>query len=227
MVRSLLPPHVEIRLVENPLREIDGVATVMPEEVVDPRARLAVHVQVRAAEEVRLDDHVMQVEGALADPPVDFAVRARKPPSVGDHADFARLALRVQHPLCVGEIKAHRNLDLDVLALRQGEQRLLAVLFGGGRQNDRIDTGPLDTGGEVRRLKRNIPLLREFPAAFVGAAGNRHHFHAVNFFQRLHVNGAHRSGTRQTNLHRDASIPFLPFPPFFSHWRWGPTPSAN
>ena len=80
-----------------------------------------------APEEIRLDDHVMQVKRAVLDPAADFAVRRRKAPRVRDHADPARRAGRVGNALGIRQVEAHRNLDLHVLALRQREHGLVRV----------------------------------------------------------------------------------------------------
>ena len=90
VVGALLTPDLPVRLVQDPVRQVDRVATMMPEQVVDPRARLAVHVEIRAAEEVGLDDHVMQMERAFLDALANLAVRAREPARVRHHARLFR-----------------------------------------------------------------------------------------------------------------------------------------
>ena len=129
------------------------MAAVVPEQVVHPRPCLAVHVRVGPAEEIRLDDHVMQVERALLDASPDLAMRAREAPRVRDHADLAGLLRGSEHVLRVGQIEAHRDLDLDVLALRQRQDRLIVVLVARRRQDDRVDAGPVDARLEVRRMR--------------------------------------------------------------------------
>ena len=55
MVRSLLGPHVAGRLAGLVLEQVDGVARVVPQQVIGPTAWLAKRVLVLAPEEERLD----------------------------------------------------------------------------------------------------------------------------------------------------------------------------
>ena len=87
MIRPLLSPHLEVRLVQNPVREIHRMASVMPQQVVDPRAWRSVHIEVFATEEICLDHHVVQVKGAVLDAAANLAVRRREAPRVRNHAD--------------------------------------------------------------------------------------------------------------------------------------------
>jgi len=193
MIRPLLSPDVPVRFVENPVREIHRMATMMPKQVVDPRPRLPVHVQVRAAEEIGLDDHVMQVEGAFLDALADLAMRARKAAGVRHHADLAGRFRRLHHVLGVSEAERHRDLDLDVLAHGERQERLVRMLIGGCRQNDGINSRTIDAGLQVSGGEGNIPLRGEILHAFFGAASDRDDLYIVDLCQRLHMDFAHRT----------------------------------
>jgi hypothetical protein len=183
------------------------MATVMPQQVVDPRARLAVHVEVRAAEEVRLHHHVVQVERTLLDAAPDLAVGIGEAARVRDHQHRPRLLLRIQHLLRVRQSERHRDFYLNVLALREREHRLLTMLIARRRQNDRVDAGTVDALFQVRGGERDIPLRRELFRACLGAPGNRNDLHTLDLGQSLGVDFPHRARASQTNLQRQPPTP--------------------
>ena len=172
------------------------MATVVPQQVVDPGSRLTVHVQVRAAEKICLDDHVMEVERAIPDAAPDLAVRAREAACVGDHAHLAGRLRRLDHVLGVGEAERHGDLDLDVLALRQRHDRLIVMLVARRRQDHRIDARTVDACLEVRGSERNLVLLGEGLRALVRACRNRDDLDVFNFCEGLDVDFPHRARTR-------------------------------
>ena len=100
------------------LKQVDGVAGVVPQQVIRPASRLAERVRVRAAEKVRLHVHLLDRQLALGDAVVDPLVAGVEPPRVAAHADDARLPLDLHHPLRVGEVVRDRNLDLTCLPAR-------------------------------------------------------------------------------------------------------------
>jgi hypothetical protein len=206
MIGTFLTPRLPVRFVQDPVRQVDGVAAVMPQQVVDPRARLPVHVQIGPAEEVGLDDHVVQVERAFLDALPNLAVRRGEPPGMRDHQRLARPFRRVEHLLRVGQVERHRDLDLHVLALGEGHQRLRAVLVAGSRQDHRVDAGPVDARLQVVRGKGNLVGCRELRRTLLGPGCDRDHFDAVDFGQRLGVNLAHRTRACQTNLHQSSGF---------------------
>jgi len=75
-----------------------------------------VHVQVLPAEEIRFDDHVMQVERSVLDTAANFPVRSGEPARVRNHADLPRRLRGTDDARRIGKIQAHRNFDLNVLA---------------------------------------------------------------------------------------------------------------
>ena len=77
-----------------PGEQVDRVRRVMPQQVVGPRARLAERVHVRAAEEVGLHVHLLDVELARPDLPVHPLVAGIEAARVADHRDLARCLLR-------------------------------------------------------------------------------------------------------------------------------------
>ena len=117
------------------------MASVVPQQVIHPRSRLTVHVEIGSAEEIRLDDHVIEMKRPLLNATTDLSMRAGEPARVGDHADFASLLRRLQHALRIGQVQAHRNFNLDVLAFRQRENGLICVQGARCRQDDRVDAG--------------------------------------------------------------------------------------
>ena len=102
-----------------------------------------------------------------------LAMRAREAARVRDHADLAGLPRRRQHVLGVGQVQAHRNLDLDVLALRERQDRLVVVLVARRRQDHRVHAGPIDARLEAGRSERDSPFRRECLPALFGAARDR------------------------------------------------------
>ena len=72
------------------LEQIDGVAGVVPQQVVGPAARLAQRVHVGAAEEVRLHVHLLHLQFAGLDALVDPLVAGIEAPRVSGHRDERR-----------------------------------------------------------------------------------------------------------------------------------------
>ena len=99
-----------------------------------------------------------------------------------------------QHALGIGEVQRHRDFDLDVLAFRQRQYRLVRVLVARRGQNDGVHARAVDAGFEAGRMKRDLPLVGERFPRFFGPAGDRHHFDAGNLPKRLHVYDAHGAG---------------------------------
>ena len=119
---------------------------------------------------------------------------------------LAGLPGRVEHPLRVGQVERHRDLDLHVLALRQRQQRLVAMLVAGRGQNHGVHARAIDARLEIGRVERNVPLRGELVHTIGRAARHRHHFHALDLRQGLDVNLAHRPRACQTDFHRASAF---------------------
>jgi len=76
------------------LEEIDGVAGVMPQQVIGPTARLAERVEVGAAEEIGLHVHLLDLQFAGGDLVVDPLMAGVEAPHVPSHRDETGLPLR-------------------------------------------------------------------------------------------------------------------------------------
>src|SRR4051812_670198 len=92
-------PDVELLAVEQPGREVDRMAGVMPQQVIGPAARLTEHVEVGATHEIRLDHQMLQVKAAGAYPLAQEPVRSGEAARVRDHDRCAGSTLRSGHPL--------------------------------------------------------------------------------------------------------------------------------
>ncbi len=129
--------------------QVDRVRRVVPQQVVGPRARLAQRVHVRAAEEVGLHVHLLDVELARADLPVHPLVARVEAARVADHRDLAGGLLRRSTRLGVREAVGERDLDLHVLARREAGDRLRGVHLRGRAQDHRVDVRQREAVGEI------------------------------------------------------------------------------
>ena len=121
------------------LEQVDGVAGVVPEQVVGPAPRLAEGIHVGPAEEVGLHVHLQHPQLAGRDLLVDPLVAGVEAAGVAGHRDEARVLLRLHQRLGVGEAVRHRDLDLHVLAGLQALDGLRRVHLGGRAQDHRVD----------------------------------------------------------------------------------------
>src|SRR5215510_9915893 len=69
-------------------------------------------------------------------------------------------------------------------------------------QNDRINARTIETGVEIDRVKRNLPLLGKFLSTFGRTACQGDDFDAADLLQRLHVNLAHGPSPGETQFDR-------------------------
>ena len=97
------------------LEQVDGVAGVVPQQVVGPAAGLAEGVRVGAAEEVRLTTRCWRLQLARHDAAVHPLVARVEAPGVAHHGDERRCVLRVDHGSQSARL-GHRDLHQDVLA---------------------------------------------------------------------------------------------------------------
>ena len=119
--------------------QVDGVAGVVPEQMIGPRARLALGVQVGTAEKVGLRVHLLDIEFARIDPVLDVLVAGIEATHVPDHPHNAGALLRGDHLFGIGETVCHGNFSKGVLARLHGLHRLTAVHLRGRGQNDGSD----------------------------------------------------------------------------------------
>src|SRR5690606_5751259 len=85
------------------LKESDRGAGVVPEQMVDPAPRLALEIDVLAAEEKGLDDEMLKLELAGLDAVVHPLMRGIEAARMPGHGDEPRLALSLVDLLGVGE----------------------------------------------------------------------------------------------------------------------------
>ena len=67
MQRPLQRVHDRRHLARLVVEQIDGVARVVPQQMIGPAARLAFEIDVLAAEEIRLHDELLELQLALLD----------------------------------------------------------------------------------------------------------------------------------------------------------------
>ena len=82
--------------------EIDRMRGVVPQQMVRPRTRLALGVDVAAAEEIGLHIHLLDVEFASGNAVVHILVAGVKATGMADHAGLAGFLGDALHILGIG-----------------------------------------------------------------------------------------------------------------------------
>jgi hypothetical protein len=130
MQRPLHGMDIARRLARLVLEQIDGVAGVMPEQMIGPASRLAFEIDVLAPEEESLHNQVLQLQLAGDDAVMYPLMRWIEAARVPRHRDQSGCLLRIGYALCVGQRIGDRNLDLDMLAGLQALHGLIGMHLG-------------------------------------------------------------------------------------------------
>ena len=96
---------------------------------------------LRAAEEIRLHVHLLDLEFAGQDLLVDPLVRGIEAARVAAHADEAGFLLHARQLFGVGEVVGDRNFDLHVFAGAHALDALLGVHLRGRGEDRGLDAG--------------------------------------------------------------------------------------
>ena len=145
------------------LEQVHRVRGVVPQQVVGPAARLAQRVHVRAAEEIGLHVHLLDVELARLDLLVHVLVAGIEAARVADHRDQAGLLLRLDDRL--GRPPACRTAGSPpARACRpSGGDRLRGVHLRGRAQDHGVHVGTRQRLGEVRSSRARAVLAAPLP----------------------------------------------------------------
>ena len=119
--------------------QVDGVAGVVPQQVIDPRARLAQRVHIGAAEEVGVRLHLLQEDAFLAQLLVHQLVRRVEATDMAGHGRDAGFLLHLNDALGVGDTVAHGDFDQHVLAGAHGGLGLIGVDLRRAGDDDCVD----------------------------------------------------------------------------------------
>ncbi len=190
------------------LEQVHGVAGVVPEQMVGPAARLALQVDVGAAEEIGLHVHLLDVQLAGHDLVVHPLVAGIEPAGVAGHGHHPGLLLHVDDPLRVRDAVGHGDLDLDVLAGLHALHRLLGVHLGGGGQDHRLDARNLQALAEVAGPVGNVELLGHLLGGLGAAADQGDDLDAVDLLDAFQVALSERPLARHDDLHA-AALPLF------------------
>ena len=183
-------------------KEIDGVRGVVPQQVVGPRPRLTQGVGVRAAEEVRLHVHLLEVELAGPDLVVDPLMAGIEAARMSDHGHLARLLLRGRRRFGTREAVGQRNLHLHVLAGGERRDRLVGVHLRGRAQDDGVHLLHGERLRKVGACVADAVLLRHLLRLVELAADDRHDPNARNVLDAVEVLGPERARAGQRHVDR-------------------------
>ena len=174
---------------------------VMPQQVVRPRARLALGVHVLAAEEVGLHVHLLDVELTRGDLVVHVLVRRIEAAGVADHADQAGFLLLRHHGFGIGPGVRQRDLDLNVLAGIHAGDGLFGVHLRGGAEDHGIDIGHGQHFGQIGAGVRRAVLGGDFGSLFGIARNDRGDLYAVDVLEAVEVLFTESAGAYEGNTH--------------------------
>ena len=193
--------------------QVHRVRGVVPQQVVGPAARLAERVHVRAAEEVGLHVHLLDLELAGLDPPVNVLVAGVEAARVADHRDQAGRLLQRGDFLGACKRVGERDLDLHVLACLQAGDALRGVHLRRRAQDHCVDSLDRQAVGEVGAHVGDAVFRGDLLRLVELAADQRDDLDAVDQLDRVQMLDAERAGTGQRHLDRRAH-------PLFSRIRW-------
>jgi hypothetical protein len=194
-------------------KQVDRVGRVVPEQVVGPRARLALGVDVPAAEEVGLHIHLLDGEFAGPDPVVHVLVRGIEAAGVAHHAHQPGFLLLGDHRLRVGPAVGQRDFDLDVLARLHAGDGLRGVHLGRRAQDHRVDIGPRQRFAQIGARMARAIFGRDGSGLPGLTADHRNDFDAVDSLEAVEVLFAKGAGTDQGNTHESTPESLQGCPP--------------
>jgi hypothetical protein len=157
---------------------------VVPQQVVGPGARLAQCIHVRAAKEVGLHVHLLDVEFAGANFLVYPLVAGIEAARVAAHGDQPGLLLQGDHGFGIGQAVGQRDLDLHVLAGLQAGDGLLGVHLGRRAQDHGVDFLQRQAVGQVGGDVADAVFGGGLARLFQFAADQRDHLDAVDQLDR-------------------------------------------
>src|SRR5690242_8693094 len=182
------------------LKQIDGVAGVMPEQMVGPTAWLAGRVRVRAPEEIGLHVHLLNLQLALADAIVNPLMTGIESPHMPGHGDDPGVLLDLHQLFRIGHIVGDRNLDQHMLARAHALLALAKVHLRRGGEDDGL--GALDALCKIAGEVRNTVLLRHFGGGVLIAADKRHDLDVGDALERVEMLLTESTLTGNADLHR-------------------------
>ena len=183
------------------MQQVDGVTRVVPQQVIGPAPRLALEIDVLAAEEERLHDEMLEPELAGLDPLVHPLVRRIEAARMTGHRDLAARLLRRGDLARVRQRVRDRNLDLDVLAGAQHLLRLRRVHLRRRGQDRGIDAGARERLAEVARVVRDPVLVRDRRGRLLIAADEARNLDVRNVLQTVQVLLAEGALANHHDLH--------------------------
>ncbi len=207
------------------LEQIDGVAGMVPQQMVGPAARLAQRIHVLAAEEIGLHVHLLDVELARPDACLCthwwLGLKRRVWPAMATRPVSFCTA---HQAFGIGQIVGHRNFD-HAHACRPActGSAWSACIWVGVVEDRGLDAGLRQAFREIGRPVRDAEALGHLLGRVRAAAGQRHHFDIVDILQCVEMLDAEGALTGKTDLHAAASFLCCSWNSLFSRMMW-PTP---
>ena len=165
------------------MKDIDGVAGVMPQQMIRPAARFAFGIHVRAPEEERLHDEMLQLQLAGLDLLMNPLMTRIEAAGVAAHGDQPGFFLNGENFFGVGQRIGNRNFDFDVFSGAHALDGLFGVDLRRRGQNDSFDAGPGDGFVEIGGPVRNAVFFRDGFCGFGGSAVNADNFDVFDALQ--------------------------------------------
>ena len=153
---------------------------VMPQQMISPTTRLAERIGVRPTEKVRLNIHVLNCKIARLHATVNPLVARVEPSGVAAHRDQARALLRLNDASAVGEVVAHRDLHLDVLASIEAGDCLSGMHRCGRGKHDGMHLIQRQALGQIRRDMADVVLIGDLLGPFGRSVHDRHDSYIVD-----------------------------------------------
>src|SRR5262245_152257 len=181
------------------LEQVDGMGSVMPEQVIGPAARIARCIDVPAAEEIGLCVHLLDRELALLDALVDPLMARVEAAHVPAHRHDARFFRDLGQLLGVLDAVGDRDFHQHVLA---GAHHLLALpKMQLRRRGQDHRVGALDAFRELAGIVGDTVFLRDFGGGVLIAADQRADLDVGNALERVEMFLAERPLAGDADLH--------------------------
>ena len=188
--------------------QVDGVRGVVPQQVVGPAARLAERVHVRAAEEVGLHVHLLDVEFAAPDPLAHPLVARVEAARVAAHRDLAGLPARPSTTACPSSRQSQSGISTCTCLPACRQAIACAACIGVGVHRMTASTSFIARLSARSVVTCGMPYLPRDLLRSCRARGSTSEttFDAVDRLDRVEVLDAERAGAGERDV--DAHVRF-------------------
>ena len=188
--------------------QVDGMAGMVPQEMIGPASWAAVRADVLAAEEIGLNVHLLDRKLSGSDQIVNILVRRVEAPDMARHRDKTGFLLFRHQRFGVGEAVGHRDLDQDMLAGIHGGKALFGMHSCRRGENDSVDAVHGEAFRQIGTGMRNAVFRRQLPCRFEASADHGCYIDTFDQLQRVQMFLSEGAAAGKTDFHEVVSVTF-------------------